>query len=218
MKIMYSLKKYNQKKNKTIACKVLALNQKDAETYLDGSCKNGKAAGLGKITYVQDGNVFERITDNKSKNQDGFSDFYARDYSKKLTIRGQIKNENSYGEEYLVIRETLEENPIKDEAFVFKEFVYHNMDYTIRKIYVPHFDAMFTLVDRKGLRYLRAEMNNPSINAPSMIEGIGKVTDGTLDTTVGMREIPRVSRYTVNGKKNIRSCSQRKQRNHFSRW
>lgn len=77
---------------------------------------------------------------------------------------------------------------------------------------------MFTLVDRKGLRYLRAEMNNPSINAPSMIEGIGKVTDGTLDTTVGMREIPRVSRYTVNGKKNIRSCSQRKQRNHFSRW
>ena len=60
---------------------------------------------------------------------------------------------------------------------------------------------MFTLVDRKGLRYLRAEMNNPSINATSMIEGIGKVTDGTLDTTVGMREIPRVSRYTVNGKK-----------------
>lgn len=191
-----------QPKNKQVACKVHALDNNSSEgitTYWDGRCKNGFAVGLGKVTYIQGNKVFERILSNNSRSKDVFVNFFARDYSERITYRGQIKNENTPKTEYWAITETLQENPLSNEASIFREFVYRDAIQIIRKAYHPESDSIFTVVERNGLRYIRIEINNPSINAPSLIECLGRVSDGSLSNSIGEGSIPRFSRYIVNG-------------------
>lgn len=194
--------KPTQPKNKTVSCKVPSMGQ-DYTVFWDGSCKNGYAVGLGKITYIHGNDVAERILIANPNPSNGYSDLYFRDYAKKTTLRGKIRNENSDNEKYWAIVEILVDNPLTDEALIHKEFVYQDKNKTVRKSYFPHFDGIITTVEINGLRYFRVEINNPPINAPSLVEGIGKVSDGSLEESLGIgkRNIQRILRLTINGEK-----------------
>lgn len=192
----------NKKKN---SCKIREEMDLDlvegAKIYWDGRCKNGYAVGLGKVIIKNEHTQYEIIRDYSLDIKKGDKvKFFTRDYAKKQTLRGEATNTEATGETVWGIAEVIEDNSLENTARIHNVLGYTDKDISIKKAFLQKDDAYITIVERGAYRYIQIDANNPTINSPSQIKGIGLVADGPWENSLGAGYFARFAKYVINGK------------------